>query len=61
MSEKFVFHLMSDLTEKEGVSCILIGGFAVNYYKVTRQTAAVDFLIAKDDFKNIYSPGKGGL
>jgi len=53
MSKKSVFHLISDLTEKEGVSCILIGGFAVNYYRVTRQTADVDFLITKDDFDKI--------
>lgn len=53
MNKQSVFHLISDLTEKEGVSCILIGGFAVNYYRVTRQTADVDFLITKDDFKKI--------
>ncbi len=36
-----------------GVSCILIGGFAVNHYKVARQTADVDFLITKEDFNKI--------
>jgi hypothetical protein len=39
-----VFHLISAVSKKTGVFCILIGGFAVNYYKVTRQTADVDFL-----------------
>ena len=53
MTEPSVFHLISDLTEKEGVSCILIGGFAVNYYKVSRQTADIDFLIMKEDFEKI--------
>ncbi len=53
MSHKSVFHLVSELTQKEGVSCILIGGFAVNHYKVTRQTADVDFLITKEDFDKI--------
>ena len=53
MNNRSVFHLIADLTDKEGVSCILIGGFAVNYYKVTRQTADVDFLITKKDFDRI--------
>jgi hypothetical protein len=53
MSNQSIFHLISDLTKSEGVSCILIGGFAVNYYRVTRQTADVDFLITKDDFNKI--------
>jgi len=31
----------------------LIGGFAVNYYKVARYTADVDFLIAEEDFEKV--------
>ena len=53
MASQSIFHLISDLTKKEGVSCILIGGFAINYYRVTRQTADVDFLITKNDFDKI--------
>lgn len=53
MNKKSVFHLIAELSKKEGVSCILIGGFAINYYRVTRQTADVDFLITKDDFNKI--------
>lgn len=48
-----VFHLIASIFDKAGVSCVLIGGFAVNYYKVTRQTADIDFLITKDDFEKI--------
>ncbi len=48
-----IFHLMSDLSKRVSVGCVLIGGFAVNYYKVTRQTADVDFLITKEDFEKI--------
>ena len=55
MGKKSVFHLIGELTEKEDVTCILIGGFAVNYYRVTRQTADVDFLITKADFEKIIS------
>lgn len=53
MNDSSVFHLIADFTDKEGISCILIGGFAVNFYKVARQTADVDFLITKEDFSKI--------
>jgi hypothetical protein len=53
MKEQSVFYLISELARRENVSCILIGGFAVNYYKVTRQTADIDFLITKEDFEKI--------
>ncbi|MBU0502416.1 MAG: nucleotidyltransferase family protein, partial [Candidatus Margulisbacteria bacterium] len=53
MDEPTVFHVISDLTKGKDISCILIGGFAVNYYKVSRQTADVDFLITEEDFKKI--------
>jgi predicted nucleotidyltransferase len=43
-----VFHLVSDILDKAGIPYVLIGGFAVNHYKVTRQTADIDFLIADD-------------
>lgn len=48
-----IFHLISAISNKSGVSCVLIGGFAVNYYKVTRQTLDVDFLITREDFDKI--------
>jgi len=53
MKSKSVFHLISRATHDKGVSCVMIGGFAVNYYRVTRQTADVDFLITKQDFEKI--------
>jgi len=53
MAYQTVFHLISDIINKSGISCILIGGFAVNYYNVTRMTADVDFLIVKEDFEKI--------
>jgi len=56
MSEKkypTIFHLLSDIFSKAGVACVLIGGFAVNYYKVSRQTADIDFLITREDFEGI--------
>ncbi len=53
MAQTTIFHLISEIEKREGVSCVLIGGFAVNYYKVSRQTMDVDFLIVKDDFNRI--------
>jgi len=54
-----VFQLVAAVCREAGVSCVLVGGFAVNYYKVTRQTADVDFLIAKEDFEKIVPSLKG--
>lgn len=48
-----VFQLISSVTGLTNISCVLIGGFAINYYKVTRQTADVDFLITKESFNKI--------
>jgi len=48
-----IFHLISDVSKKTGATCILIGGFAINFYNVTRQTADVDFLITKEDFEKM--------
>lgn len=53
MSYPTIFHLISEASKKSGVTCILIGGFAINYYRVTRHTADVDFLITKEDFEKI--------
>jgi predicted nucleotidyltransferase len=55
MNNQSVFQLITQVTQKENVSCVLIGGFAINYYKVTRQTVDVDFLITKEDFEKIFS------
>lgn len=54
MNEPSVFHLIGEITHQKDVSCVLIGGFAVNHYKVSRQTADVDFLITKEDFEKIW-------
>lgn len=48
-----IFHLISSVCKNKNVSCVLIGGFALNHYKVSRQTADVDFLITNDDYKKI--------
>ena len=53
MDDQSVFHLISEVTRQKDVSCVLIGGFAVNHYNVSRQTADIDFLITKEDFDRI--------
>jgi len=47
------FHLVAGASRKAAVPCVLIGGFAINFYKVTRNTLDVDFLITKEDFPKI--------
>ena len=54
MYDRSVFHLISDIFKEKDVSCILIGGFAVNHYRVTRQTLDIDFLITEEDFEKIF-------
>lgn len=57
-----IFLLLADVSQKYKIHCILVGGFAVNHYKVTRQTADVDFVITKEDFDKIVpSLKKGGF
>lgn len=53
MNYQSVFHLLSDISKKTGIPLILIGGFAVNYYKYARQTVDVDFLIKEKDFQKM--------
>ncbi len=48
-----VFHLIASISRDRDAPCVLIGGFAVNHYKVSRQTADLDFLIMAEDFKKI--------
>lgn len=56
MKSTTIFHLIREIANEAGVSFVLIGGFAVNYYKVTRQTLDIDFLITKEDFDKISGP-----
>ena len=44
-----VFKTVAEKLPDAGVECLLVGGFAVNYYGYTRNTLDVDFMIAADD------------
>jgi len=48
-----VFHLVSAEFEKAKIPFILIGGFAVNAYKVSRNTNDIDFLIIDRDYTKV--------
>lgn len=43
-----VFDLVSNTLAKAGVECLLVGGFAVNYYGYTRNTLDVDWMIVAE-------------
>ena len=47
------FSIISDVFSRKGVRGALIGSFAVNFYKVSRQTADIDFIISPEDFEKI--------
>ncbi|MFH1692031.1 MAG: nucleotidyl transferase AbiEii/AbiGii toxin family protein [Candidatus Omnitrophota bacterium] len=47
------FHLVAKAFKKATVPCVLVGGFAINFYRVTRSTLDIDFLITKEDFVKI--------
>jgi hypothetical protein len=58
MSYGYVFQLLSEIVKKHDAKIVLIGGFAVNEYSVSRHTADVDFLITQNDFRKIHEPLK---
>ncbi len=47
------FELISNEFKKSGIPVLLIGGFAINFYKVSRETADIDFLINKNDYDKV--------
>lgn len=48
-----ILDLASRRLPAAGVNCILIGGFAVNYYGYTRNTLDVDFMIIARQLENV--------
>ena len=53
MEKQTGIELFADISKRAGVTCVLIGGFAVNYYNFTRQTVDIDFLLTEEDFFKI--------
>lgn len=51
MKQPSVFALMSEVIKCAKASAMMIGGFALNAYKVSRQTHDVDFLIPEKDYE----------
>lgn len=48
-----IFDLLAKEFKKANIPFVLIGGFAVNYYKVSRFTGDVDILIDERNFKKV--------
>lgn len=48
-----ILELAATTLPAAGVSCLLIGGFAVNHYGYTRNTLDIDFMIASDQIDPI--------
>lgn len=44
-----IFQLVTQTLCQSDIQCLLIGGYAVNYYGYTRNTLDVDFMIAAED------------
>jgi predicted nucleotidyltransferase len=53
MSYSQSFRLVAKAVKRAEVPCVLIGGFAINFYHVARQTMDVDFLITSDGLQKI--------
>jgi predicted nucleotidyltransferase len=48
-----VFSLLADRLSKENIPVVLVGGFALHFYLVDRQTTDVDLLISENDFSRL--------
>jgi len=48
-----IFSIVSQQMPKANIDCLLIGGFAVNYYGYTRNTLDVDFMIVAEQINKV--------
>ena len=48
---KDAFLIMAEQCRKAGALFVLVGGFAVNFHRVTRNTDDVDFLMTEEGFE----------
>src|SRR3989338_6730181 len=55
-----VFDFISEEFKKANLPFVLVGGFAVNYYKVARQTGDVDLMVCVSDFDKAKKILEGG-
>jgi len=50
MSMTNIFKILADTSQERDIALVLVGGWALNAYGVSRQTLDVDFLIDETDF-----------
>jgi hypothetical protein len=56
-----VFDIVARASQNEKVLCVLIGGVALHFHGVARQTMDVDFLVSPEDFETLERElAKGG-
>ncbi len=48
-----ILEIVSTRLPKAGIDCLLIGGYAVNYYGYTRNTLDMDFMILGDHLESV--------
>jgi hypothetical protein len=48
-----IFTYLADLFKKVNVTCVLVGGYALNVNKIQRTTFDIDFITSKEDFSKI--------
>ena len=54
MKYKNLFHLFSEVLKRAKIPFVLIGGFAVNFYKFSRTTGDVDFMMTEVGFNQAW-------
>lgn len=61
MKYENIFHLIFDVLQTGNVPALVVGGFAVNYHGVSRQTQDIDLLMTEENYEKVKSFfGKAG-
>ena len=53
MNSENIFKILASSFREKEVRALLIGGYAVNSYRVTRHTADIDFMVTRSDLDKI--------
>lgn len=54
MTYRSLYHFLSDQLQRAGIPPILIGGYAVNAYNITRQTLDLDLLMLEEEYQKLF-------
>jgi predicted nucleotidyltransferase len=53
MNTKLAFDAVGRVIKEQQITCLLVGGFAVNFYGFGRLTDDIDFLVVIDDYEKL--------